>query len=484
MTIASNALRWRVGHSFPPTNLEKVMTEKREHWGSRLGFILTAAGSAIGLGTMWKLPYVVGQNGGGAFVLLFLLFNLVVGIPYFIAELMLGRHAQRGAVGTFYKMTGDEDSSWGLIGWLSVCASFLVMGWYCVVAGWGLNYVLMTLTEVFQGKNAEQIGTMFQTFRDSGDLNLLWQVVFIAINATIVLKGLSDGIEKWSKLMTSGLFAALICLVCYSMTLSGFEQAVEYILYPDWSAVTSNTVLEALGLALFTLSLGYGVMVTYGSYMKPEDDIPQTSMIVGGANFIVSLMIALMIFPMVFTFGLEPTSGEGLIFQTLPYVFSMLPGSTILSLLFFLLLIFAAITSSVSMFEVTVANFTDLYKWDRRKAVWVTCAIGFAIGLPTAFQGSSWFFPSWEGVFGMQFMPTTDVLINWLLVIVAFSTCVFVGWRLDEKQLKTGFGTKSALVGLYPVWRFLVRWAVPICICVIILNKTGILDFERISRWF
>lgn len=458
------------------------MTEKREHWGSKLGFILAAAGSAIGLGTMWKLPYVVGQNGGGAFILLFIAFNLLVGIPLFIAELMLGRQAQRGAVGSFEKFT-SADSSWNLLGWMSVAGSFLVMGWYCVVAGWGFNYILMSLAGVFEGRSAQEIGEVFEIFRNSADLNVLWQILFIGANVLIVLKGLSDGIEKWSKLMTTGLFAALIFLVMYSMTLSGFMEGLRYVLYPDFSKLNADSVMQAVGLALFTLSLGYGVMVTYGSYMKPSDDIPQTSLIVGAANLIISVLIALMIFPMVFTFGLEPTSGEGLIFQTLPFVFAQLPGSTIISLLFFFLLIFAALTSSVSMFEVAVANFSDLYKWSRQKAVWVTTGICFVLGLPTALEGSSALFPTWDLVFGMSYFSTSDVLINWLLIIVALGTSIFVGWCLPAKIQKEGFSNGSELKSLYGIWLFLIRWVVPMSIIIIILNRTGVFDFERISRW-
>lgn len=452
------------------------MTEQREHWGSKLGFILAAAGSAIGLGTMWKLPYVMGQNGGGAFILLFLLFNFLVGIPLFMAELALGRKSQRGAVGSFAKFT-EENSPWRIVGWMSVAAAIIILGWYIVVAGWGLNYILIALTDSFRGLSAQEIGETFEIFRKSGDLNILWQVLFLSANCAIVLGGLSKGIEYWSKLMTSALFVVLIVLAVYSFTLSGFEQAVRYILVPDWSALTGTSVLKALGLALFTLSLGYGVMVTYGSYMQKSDDIPQTSIIVGIANFFAAIMIALMIFPMVFTFGFAPQEGEGLIFKTLPYVFEQLPGSIIVSVFFFTLLIFAALTSSVSMLEVVVANFIDLKGWSRPKSVAVAAAIVFLVGLPTALSGTGVIFPHWESIFGASFLATSDGLSDWLLSLCAFFTSIFVGHIMKKDAVREAFCDGSKLASLFGVWLFLIRYVVPLGIIVVILQRARLLNF-------
>ncbi len=455
------------------------MTNNREHWGSRLGFILAAAGSAIGLGTMWKLPYTMGQNGGGAFILLFLLFNCLVGIPLFMGELLLGRKSQRGAVGAFHHFTG-ENSSWPMVGWLSVAASFLIVGWYCVVAGWGLNYVIMALADAFKGHTPEQTSQVFDIFRQSGDLNVLWQVVFIAMNAAIVGGGLSKGIEYWSKIMTSGLFVALIALVIYSATLPGFGQAVQYILYPDFSALTGASVLKALGLALFTLSLGYGVMVTYGSYMQPTDDIPKTSIIVGIANFITSILIALMIYPMIFTFGFKPQSGEGLIFKTLPYVFEQLPGSVVVSVMFFTLLIFAALTSSVSMLEVGVANFMDLKGWPRKKAVAVSTGICLVLGLPTALAGSDIVFVNWQKIFGTSFLETNIIINDWMLAIVALFTSLFVGWGLNDKVRRDGFSHGSTMGYLYRPWLLLMRYIVPLAILLVIVHHADVIDLDAI----
>jgi NSS family neurotransmitter:Na+ symporter len=363
---------------------------------------------------------------------------------------------------------------------MSVLASIIILGWYIVVAGWGLNYILIALSDSFKGRNIQEISETFDLFRASGDLNVLWQVLFLGANAAIVLGGLNKGIEYWSKLMTSSLFVVLIVLCVYSSTLDGFGRAVDYVLKPNFAALTADGILKALSLALFTLSLGYGVMITYGSYMQKTDDIPQTSIIVGIANFFAAIMIALMIFPMVFTYGFSGENelvGEGLIFKTLPYVFEQLPGSIILSVFFFTLLIFAALTSSVSMIEVSVANFIDLKGWSRRKAVIVTCVIVFIVGLPTALSGSGVLFEHWPAIFKKNFLDTTDGLSDWLLALGGLFTSLFVGFKLDHEALKKAFTDGSKLKSLYVVWRFLVRYIVPAAIIIILLGRAGLLAY-------
>ena len=448
---------------------------EREHWGSRLGFIMAAAGSAIGLGTLWKLPYMMGQNGGGAFILLYLFFSVLIGLPLFIGELLLGREGQRGTVAVFDKFA--PNSSWNIIGCTSVFSSFLILGWYCVIAGWGFNYILLALVGTFQGMTSEQVGSVFDIFRESGDLNVLWQTIFLAANAAILIKGLSKGIEKFSKIMTSGLFIALIVLVAYATTLDGFSSAAKYVLYPNFSLLTSNSVLSALSMALFTLSLGYGIMITYGSYMTDKDDIPKTSFIVIMANFIISVLIPLMIFPLAFTFGFGPGEGEGLIFKIMPYVFEQLPGSLILTVLFFALLLCAALTSSVSMFEVTVANFIDLKGWSRKKAVLVSIVICFFLGLPIALSNSNIIFNNWEKIFGSNFFNTINTLTDWTLSIVALFVSLFVGFRLPKKNSQKGFCNGSTMSKYYNLWRFSVCFLVPSAIILVIFNRAGLLNF-------
>lgn len=446
----------------------------RETWSSKLGFILAAIGSAIGLGAMWKLPYVMGQNGGGAFILLFVLFNFIIGLPLFIGELLLGRQSRRGVVSSFLEFSAPE-SGWSIVGWLTVLVSLIILGFYCVVAGWGLCYILLSLTDAFAGLNAQQIGESFDALRASGSLNILFQVLFIGLNVVILLKGLSQGIEKWSKIMTSGLFIVLLLLALYSTTLDGFLEGFKYVIYPDFSKLRAQGVMQALSLALFTLSLAYGVMITYGSYLKKDDDIPKTALIVVGANLLASVLIAITIFPMIFTFGFEPQAGPGLIFKTLPYVFEQLPGSMILSVVFFLLLIFAALTSSISMFEVVVTNFTDLFLMSRKKAVIISVTIAFILGLPTAVSGENGVFPRWEKIYGESFMAVNEMLVDWILAIVALGTALFIAFRITAETRSEGFlsGTKWSF--LYGPWLFLIRTLVPLAIILVIAQRAQLI---------
>lgn len=444
---------------------------KRETWSSKLGFILAAIGAAVGLGAIWKFPYVCGQNGGGAFLILFFVFNFLIGLPLFIGELILGRQSQKGVVSSFMAFS-KPDSSWNLVGWSIALVSLLILGWYCVVAGWGLCYILLTLGDSFQGLSAPQVGEHFDIFRSSGGLNIVFQVVFIALNVVILSKGLAQGIEKWSKIMTSGLFLVLVILALYATQLEGFGQAVNYLLYPDFGKLGSRGVLQALSLALFTLSLSYGVMITYGSFLSPKDDIPKIAGIVVLANFFATTLIALTIFPMIFTFGFAPEAGEGLIFKTLPFVFEQLPGSMIIALVFFILLIFAGLTSSISMFEVVVTNFTDLTGMSRRKAISISAFLAFILGLPTAVKD---LFPEWQAIFGESYMATSELLVDWILVIVALFTSIFIGYKISSKVRSEGFYTGTRWQFLYGPWLLLLRTLVPFAIVLVLAQRAQIL---------
>jgi NSS family neurotransmitter:Na+ symporter len=444
---------------------------KRETWSSKLGFILAAVGAAVGLGAIWKFPYVCGQNGGGAFLLLFLLFNFVVGLPLFIGEIILGRQSQKGVVSSFQAFS-KSDSSWGLVGWAIALVSLLILGWYCVVAGWGICYIILTLGDTFQGLNASQVGEHFDIFRSSGGLNIVFQVMFIALNAIILNKGLAQGIEKWSKIMTSGLFLVLLLLAIYATQLDGFAKAAHYLFYPDFSKLTSRGVLQALSLALFTLSLSYGVMITYGSFLDKSSDIPKIAGIVVLANFFATILIAITIFPMIFTFGFAPEAGEGLIFKTLPYVFEQLPGSMIIGLIFFILLIFAGLTSSISMFEVVVTNFTDLTGMTRRKAIIITSISAFILGLPTAVDN---LFPRWKEIFGESYMGTSELLVDWILVIVALLTSLFIGYKISPKVKYDGFHSGTQWSFLYKPWLLLLKTLVPLAIVLVLAQRAQLL---------
>lgn len=457
------------------------MEKQREHWSSRLGFILAAIGSAVGLGTLWQFPYVTAENGGGLFVLVYLCCTLLIGIPIFMAELILGRKAQRGAVGIFLSF-GKHSPAWKLVGWLGVASSFLIMSYYSVAAGYGLNYILMSLNEFYKGRSPKEIENIYNLLVSSGDISLFWHFIFTALTVSVVYPGVRQGIEYWTRFMTIGLFILLTGLCCYSVTLSGFPEAVQYVFYPDLTRFKPSGALEALGLSFFTLSLGQGIMLTYGSYMRRTEDIPLTALIIGFTVLIVSVMAALMIFPVIFTFGLPPQGGPGLVFKTLPVLFGQLPGALIISTLFFVLLVFTALTSSVALIEVVAANLIDLLGWSRKKAVLLVGLSCFICGIPSALSGSGGLFANWEPIYGKTFFETVKSLVSvWLLPLGGLGVALFTGWVVDPMITREEFQAGTQLTWGWRPWLFFVRWVAPIAIFLIFMEMSGLLN---IDAWF
>lgn len=451
---------------------------QREHWGTRLGFLAATAGSAIGLGSLWKFPYSTGANGGGLFVLAYVLFTFFIGIPLFTAELIMGRHSQRSPVGAFSSLS-NYSQNWKMVGWLSVLVNFLILSYYSVVAGWAVNYTLMSLNHFTSNKTPEQIGRTFETMYASGGINIFWFFIFMLMTVGVVYGGVRKGIEYWSRLLMPILLTILIILMIYSMTLSGFPKALHFIFYPDYSKLTASGMLEALGLSFYTLSVGMGIILTYGSYMRKQEDIPKTALTIGIVDVMISLMASLMIFPIIFTFGFEPAEGPGLLFKVMPVLFEKLPATLILSTLFFMLVVFTALTSTISIFEVQVATFIELFNWSRRKAVlWLGLAV-FVFGIPSALSGTKAMFPDWEAIYGKTFFTTVDyVCSNWILPINGILTAFFAGWLLDAKLKEAEFIEGSRLSYLFRPWAFLIKWVAPFAILLVILQKSGIIDLD------
>ncbi len=451
----------------------------REHWSSRLGFILAAAGSAIGLGTLWKFPSVVGEHGGGFFVFIYLVFTLFIGIPLFIGELALGRHAQRGAVGIFASISGEK-SFWKTVGWLGVASSFLILSYYCVVAGWGLNYFMMSINQFYEAHSADQISNIFQILYTSGDISLFWAFIFLLITLGVVYQGIRKGIEFWSRILMISLFILLVALACYSVTLDGFKEAVRFILVPSPGGFKPSGILDALGLSFFTLSLAQGVLLTYGSYLRPSEDLPKTALIVGSMVMLVSVLVVMMIFPVIFTFNLSPSGGAGLVFETLPVLFAQLPGAMLLSTLFFALFTFTALTSAVALLEVIAANFIDLFGWSRHKAVLLSTIAVFIVSIPSALAGSQDLFKSWLPIYGLNFFGTVDSLVSvWLLPIGGFLTAIYIGWHIEKAMIRKEFLSGTKWVSLFSIWFFLIKWVAPIAIVLIFLQKGGFINIDK-----
>ena len=444
------------------------MKQTRENWTDQIGFLMAAIGSAIGLGILWKFPYTVGENGGGLFLLSYLVCVTIVGVPLFIAEIILGRSSQRSAVMAF-EYHDRLESGWKAIGWFGVLASFLIMSFYSVIAGWGMSYILMSLNGVYQNNSGVELQEVYKLLNRSGDITLLWHFFFTLITAAIVITGVKKGIERWAKIMTKGLLALLILLLCYTLTLDGFSKAVEFIFYPNIQDFKLSSVIEALGLAFWTLSIGQGIMISYGSYMKRSESIMKMSGIVA----------------VVFTFNLPPQAGPGLIFQTLPYLFAQLPGSIFLSTIFFTLFVFTALTSAIPLVEVVATNLMDLYGLTRKRAVTLVGIATFLFGIPSAFSGTNKVFPEWKEIYGIDFLKTIDNLVSiWVIPIGGLLSSIFVGWVMDKKAMKDELVFGSTYRFLYHPWYFFMKWVVPVIIFTIIVQKGGLYNFDQLFRGF
>jgi NSS family neurotransmitter:Na+ symporter len=439
---------------------------------------MAAIGSAIGLGILWKFPYTVGENGGGLFLLSYLICLIIVGVPILIAELILGRHTQRAAVGAF-QLLDKGAVGWKVAGWFGVLASFLIMSFYSVIAGWGMSYILMSLSGFYHSLSGEEISKTFEVLSSSGEISLFWHFLFTLITVSIVISGVRKGIERWAKIMTKALLILLIFLFFYAMTLGGFPKACQFIFHPNVGDFKFSSLIEALGLAFWTLSIGQGIMISYGSYMKQKESIVQLSAVIAFSVIVVAILAALMIFPVVFTFNLAPQSGYGLVFKTLPYLFAKLPGSLILSTMFFTLFVFTALTSAIPLIEVVASNLMELCKISRKKAGAFVGVLCFLFGIPSAYANAGGVFPGWKGIYGMDFLKTIDNLVSiWIIPIGGLLTAFFVGWVMDRTVAKDEFlmGTKFRFLW-YP-WRFFMRYVVPATILIIIIQKSGIYDFD------
>lgn len=453
------------------------MTKSHEHWASRLGFIMATAGSAVGLGSLWRFPYIAGENGGGAFVLLYLLFTFGIGLPVFIGELIIGRKTQKSAV-LGYSEIANGSQNWRILGWLNVLTCLIILSYYSVVSGWCLSYALMSLNKFTLGKSPDQIKETFSTLFTSPGINIFWFALFLLMNVGIIMSGVRQGIEYWSKKLMPALFIILIGLFCYSVTLPGFMEAFNFVFIPDFSKLTTTVVLNALGMAFFTLSVSLGIIVTYGSYMHREDNIPYNSFLITLMTVFVSLIAALITFPIVFTSHLPPEGGPGLVFQTLPILFAQIPASTLISTIFFLLLLFAALTSTMSLLEVLVANVIEVFDITRKKATILCALLTFVVGIPSALSGSRVLFPSWEEIYGKNFFDTMSyTTASWFMPLAGLFVTFLIGWKMKRDDALEEFMRGCKCSFFAKPWLFLIKWICPVIVLLIILQEAGLLKF-------
>jgi NSS family neurotransmitter:Na+ symporter len=442
-------------------------------WSTRWAFILAATGSAVGLGNIWRFPYVTGENGGGAFVLVYLACVVGVGVPIMVAEVMLGRRGRQSPINTMRSLADDEGLSprWGWLGWLGMAAGFFIVSFYSVVAGWTLAYVFRTGAGVFQGAAAEDVAGAFGAFLGDPERLLAWHTIFMAMVAVVVSRGVRGGLEKAVKFLMPALFVLLVGMVFYGMGNGNFAGAVDYLFTPDFSALTAGSVLEAMGQAFFSLSLGMGAIMIYGSYLPASASIPRTVGTIALMDTAVAVLAGLAIFPIVFAYALEPAAGAGLIFETLPIAFGQMPGGQLVGALFFLLLVFAAWTSAISLLEPIVAWLVENRGMERVKAAVVASIAGWLLGVVSLLSLNVW---SGYTLFDKTFFDLMDyVTANIMLPVGGLLIAVFAGWRLSRAASLTELALGDGMV--YRLWRVLVRYITPIAVLLVLLNVTGIL---------
>jgi len=451
------------------------MSADRGNFGSKLGVILATAGSAVGLGNVWRFPFMTGQNGGAAFIILYLGCILLLGIPGMVSEFIIGRHAQANAYRAYGKMGGKL---WRGVGLLGIFTSTVILGFYAVVAGWCLQYLFASVGGQLTG-DTEYVSQYFQTFSSDPLKPCLWGVIFVLITHLIVVRGVRHGIERASKILMPLLLVLLVVIVVASCLLPGAIEGVRFLLSPDFSKVTHSVLLEALGQAFFSLSLGTACLCTYASYFSRHTNLLRSATQIALLDTVIAILAGLMIFPAAFSVGVNPDSGPSLIFITLPNVFqqafaTMPTVGYVISILFYALLVFAALTSTISMHEIGTAFFHEELKMKRQSAAWI---LTIACSVICVFCSLSVGAVDSLRLFGMPLMDFCDFLTAQVMLPAgALLTSLMVGWVVSRNVVRDEF-TNQGIVSesLFPVWRFGVRYVVPLCILLIFLHQFGVI---------
>ncbi|OOZ41758.1 sodium-dependent transporter [Solemya pervernicosa gill symbiont] len=459
--------------------------EKREsihgQWSSRWVFVLAATGSAVGLGNIWKFPYITGENGGGAFVLVYLLCIAVIGVPTMMAEIMLGRRGRRSPINTMRHLAEEEgrNGAWKYLGWAGVAAGFLILSYYSVIAGWALAYFFRTAAGVFTGQTADGVGSIFSSLISDPERLITWHTIFMVMTTVVVARGVKGGLEKAVRYLMPALFILLIILVGYAMNTGAFQQGLEFLFTPNFDKITADGVLIAMGHAFFTLSLGMGAIMVYGSYLPQKASIAKTTVMIAIADTVVALLAGMAIFPIVFANGLEPGAGPGLIFQTLPIAFGQMPGGELFGSIFFMLLVFAAWSSAISLIEPMVAYQVENMGMNRIKAASWTGMTAWLLGLATVFSFNIWSevkpLSMFETFADKTIFDLLDYLTsNIMLPLGGLLIALFAAWQmsrassLDELAMKDGF--------FFKVWRVLIRYVTPVAVSIVFLNAIGLIS--------
>ena len=442
---------------------------KKEHaqWSSSFGFVLAAVGSAVGLGNIWKFPYMVGESGGSAFVIAYLFCIALVGFPILVAEWLIGRRGQKNPINSFADVAASEGKSrsWGIVGATGILGGFLILSFYSVIGGWALNYITKVGTGSFTGQDSDSVAATFDAMLASAGTLTIWHTVFMIITALIVGIGVTKGIENTAKILMPLLGVILFVIVGYNVMNGGFGEAVSYLFAPDLSKLTADVMLAALGHAFFTLSIGMGIMVAYGSYLGREVNLLKTARTVVILDTVIALAAGLAIFPIIFSNGLDPASGPGLIFVSLPIAFGSMGAGTIIGTLFFLLITFAAVTSSISLLEPTVEFLEERTSMSRTVSTIVASTVIWLLGIAALLSFNLWsdFTIMGNGIFDILDKITS----KFMLPLTGLAAIVFLGWKMDQNSIQQELGLSN---GAWQLWQVVAKFVAPIAVVVVFIT--------------
>jgi len=447
---------------------------KHQNWSSRITFLMAAVGAAVGLGNIWKFPYVTGQNGGGAFVLVYLLAVVFVALPILIAEIAVGRWGRQSPPNAMVNVAhaSGRSSAWSSVGWFGMLAGYLIATYYSVISGWTMAYIFKSASGDFSGQGAASIGSQFDALLASPVQLTLWHGVFMAICSVILVRGLQKGIERTVKFMMPALFTLLLAMVVYGAIEGDMIGALHFMFDFNLSAITPKVVLVAVGQAFFSIGVGMGLMMGYGAYLPQEVSIGKSAVIIAGMDTVVALVAGLAIFPIVFVNGLDPSEGSGLIFVSLPIAFGSVTGGLIIGTLFFILLFFAAVTSVIATLEPAIAWWQERFRMRRPHAALLVCLSVFVLGIGTVLSFNHW--SEWRPAASIDryadfgYFEILDYLTaNIMIPLCGLLLAVFVGWRIkpDAMMAQLQIGNRT----LFRAWFWLLRWVAPISIALILL---------------
>lgn len=444
------------------------MEGRKKRFTSHAGAILVMIGSAIGLGNIWRFPYIAGENGGGAFIIVYLLFTLLIAVPALLSEMVIGRRARANTVGVFRHFS--KKKSWHAVGFMMLFICLLTYAFYSVVGGWTLNYIVLSATGSLEGKTPAEIGATFTNFTTSSYLPLIYQFLLIGLSALIVSRGVQKGIERVSKILMPCFIVLLVALCVRALTLPGASAGVDFMLQPDFSKLTADSIIIALGQSLFSLSVGSGSMITYGAFVRQQENLLKTTGWVAFFDVLCAVLAGLAIFPAVFAFGMSPESGPSLIFCVLPNVFNSMPGGHIFAIIFFVILALASLTSTIGLLEVLVAWSVKERKWHVNKSVTILSLLVFAGGVLCSL---SFGVLSDATIFGYTIFDFFELIAaEYGVPISALLTAIFVGWVLPKVELQDELSNQGSLkIYYFRFYHFSIRYIVPLTLIIILLNS-------------